>query len=100
VTFYSLRLLQALLHWSGKLIPSVFRGWARVVAHSQDRRTAVASAVDSYQTHLLRRAVSCWQEGVKARLEEWQLLRHAVARLAGAKLFLRFHSWCASVGLA
>ena len=100
MTNCSLRLLQALLHWSGKLMPSVFRGWARMVAHLQDRRTALAGAVDSYRTCLLRRAVRCWLEGVEARLEQRQLLRHAVARLAGAKLFLRFHSWCATIGWA
>ena len=88
------------MHWSSKLTPSVFRGWARVVAHSQDHRTALVSAVDSYQTHLLRRAVRCWAKGVKARLAQRQLLRHAVARLAGAKLFLRFYSWCATAGWA
>ena len=93
-------LLQALMHWSGKLMPSVFRGWARAVAHSQDRRTAFGIAGESYNAHLLRRAVLYWLTGVKARLAQQQLLRHAVARLAGAKLFLRFSSWCAAIGLA
>ena len=86
------------MHWYGKLIPSVFRGWARVVAHLQARRTAHACAMDSYQTHLLRRATCCWLNGVKARLAQRHKLRHAIARLAGAKLFLRFHEWCAAVG--
>lgn len=94
-----MRAMQALMHWSGKLLPSVFRGWARVVTALRNRRTACVGADESYETHLLRRAVRCWRRSVQARLAQRRLLRHAVARLAGSKLFLRFQSWCAASGM-
>ena len=91
-----LQLLQAIMHWSGKLLPCVFLGWVRVAESQRDHRAANASALDSYKGHLQRRALRCWRRGITARLAQRRLLRHAVARLQCSKLFVRFHGWCAS----
>ena len=86
------------MHWSGKLLPSVFRGWHLAIKSLHDRRTACVIAIESYEAHLLRWGLRCWLRSVAVRLAQRRLLRHAVARLTNSKLALRFYSWCGARG--
>jgi hypothetical protein len=70
------------------------RAWATVVASQRDRRAANAGALESYEGHLQWRALRCWRRDIARRLAQRRLLRQAVARLQGSKLFVRFRGWC------